>query len=102
MLATTAVWKVARRVARLVRTELREPGTYRPCPVDLSPGSPWYYVDRATTATLPFVCGSLVVVALGPLALALDFWAGDQLRELFRDYVLPIDQPRQLLHPLSE
>ena len=69
MFATEAVWRLAKRVAKWIEGELRESGTYRPCPVNLAPGTVWYYVDRANTGALPFVFGALVLMPLGPFAI---------------------------------
>ena len=38
MSATEAVWRLAKWVAEWIEGELREPGTYGPCLVDLSYG----------------------------------------------------------------
>ena len=96
MRATKAVWKLAAWAVRRIKNELREPGTYRPCPVDLSPGTVWYYVDWVNTRTLPYAFGALVIVSLGPGAIAFDIWVDHVLWNLFRDYILTMDQVPQL------
>ena len=93
MSATEAVWRLAKWVAEWIEGELREPGTYGPCLVDLSYGTVWYYVDRANTKALPFVFGALVLMTLAPFAIAFDIWASDQMKGLFQNRLPVLDRP---------
>lgn len=100
MMATKAVWKLAKWAVRRIKNELKEPGTYRPCPVDVSSGTIWHYIDRVNTKTLPYTIGALVVVSLAPGAIAFDIWVDHVLWNLLRDYIWTIDQILQLQQSL--